>query len=82
MWDLKVRLLDKPYSTGFLRNQNMIQLWMKNNNNEFQKTVRTLQHSIHPITKTELIGYPELDEFIRQYLIPYNSSLVINWINT
>ncbi len=80
-WDFKVRPLNKPYGTGFVSSKNLIQVWAKNNNNRFVTEETALTNSEHPITNDKLVKIPELEEFVRNKLVPYNSSLVINWLN-
>jgi hypothetical protein len=54
VYDVKVRPVSTPWSTGFINANNFIEAWIKNNNKN---------HT------TE-----QLEEIIRRYLIPYNST--------
>jgi hypothetical protein len=80
IWDMKVRPLMKPYGTGFLRPQNLIQIWAYNRNDSFIKTITDI-FGEHPITGDNLVEYKLLYDFVRDKLISYNSTLVINWLN-
>jgi hypothetical protein len=80
IWDFKIRPLRTPYSTGFLQANNVIQVWAHNNNKSYEEVERTLTSVIHPYTDEVAIEIPSLENVVRDFLIPYNSTIIYNWL--
>lgn len=82
IYDFKVRIADTVYSRGFIQTPNVIQVWAKNNNGLYTKELQDLISVIHPISYRKIITIPLLEEFVRRYLIPYNSTIIFNWLSS
>lgn len=60
IWDLKVRPLNTPYSTGFMLPKNFISIWAKKRNGQLSER--------------------QLEQRLRKYLLPYNSTFKVNYL--
>ena len=80
IFDFKVRLCDTAYERGFIQTPNVIQLWARNNNGSWEERITELNSVMHPITADKVITIPLLEKFVREYLIPYNSTVIFNWL--
>lgn len=81
VYDFKVRIADTVYSRGFIQTPNVIQIWAKNNNGLYNRELQQLISIIHPISYQNVITIPLLEEFVKRYLIPYNSTILFNWLS-
>lgn len=80
IWDFKVRPLLYPFGFGVIQSQNLTHVWCKNNNPGMGTEVidTTTYHKIHG---HYMVTSHMLEKFVREYLIPYNSDLIINVLN-
>ncbi len=80
VYDFKVRIADTVYSRGFIQTPNVIQVWAKNNNGSYNTVLQQLNNVVNPISNKEVVTIPLLEDFTKRYLIPYNSSIIFNWL--
>lgn len=80
VYDFKVRIADTVYTKGFIQVPNAIQVWAKPNNGSYSRQVTELNYVTHPISYQSVVTVPLLEEFVRRYLIPYNSIIIFNWL--
>lgn len=81
IWDFKVRPLMMPDSPFSIESENKIVIWAKNNNPEFIEEEQALTVGHHEIQGNRFLYFPLLWDFMRIYLLPYNSHLMVNWLN-